>query len=62
MIQSINVNDAMKHLKTIFNRFICFFKGHRWKLINRTKPTLYFHTQIETYKCSRCGKIKEEVI
>ena len=58
LIQSINVKDVMKHLKTILYKIICLCKGHKWIGITGSDDNLLCYEE----KCTRCGKIKEEVI
>lgn len=59
MIQSINVNDAMRHLKTIMNKLICLCRGHDWYFRATWDIKSNFR---EIKQCARCGKTKEVVI
>lgn len=51
-------------MKKIFNRLICLFRGHKWDRIGKGFTTIGIVSEwpYYTYKCSRCGKTKEEVI
>lgn len=60
MIQSINVNDAMRHLKTIMNKLICLCRGHMF--INWRTTYIKNNQRIIVWQCARCGKTKEVVI
>lgn len=47
----------------MINRLICLCRGHKWKLEFYHKRVLPdFHWEaFEYYKCTRCGKNKEEM-
>lgn len=55
-------------MKKIINRLICLCRGHKWK---GTYITIWLdpfdlsdaiQSRLPYYKCTRCGKTKEEVI
>lgn len=53
-------------VKQFFNRLICLCRGHEWEHYKTKREWVLCDRLrlgfVEYYKCTRCGKTKEEVV
>lgn len=55
-------------MKRLINRSICLFRGHKWKheglafIESDVITTSQLRKHPHIFKCTRCGKTKEEII
>lgn len=46
----------------LINRLVCLIRGHKWKYYKPTQASNFFLHGWALFKCTRCGKEKEEWI